>query len=71
MKKNSHLYENIELHWTNDVLDWQNKDAVVEHPYIELTDDEESEINQENDVDLELDERPSTNQGMIINYNFH
>ena len=43
----------------------------MEPPDIELTDEEESEIDEENDVDIELDERPSTNPGMIINYNFY
>jgi hypothetical protein len=52
-----------ELDWPNDVLDWQNKDAVVEPPYIELTDEEESEINEHDGVDGELDERTSTNPG--------
>jgi hypothetical protein len=63
LKKNNKLYENIELDWPNDVLDWQNKDAVVEPPYIELTDEEESEINEHDGVDGELDERTSTNPG--------
>jgi hypothetical protein len=72
LKKNNHLYENIELDWPNGVLDWQNHDTVVEPPYIELTDQEEAEINEQNDIDVQFDETPSTNPGKIcyvlINY---
>ena len=32
LKKNNHLYEGIELDWPNNVLDWQNKNSVVESP---------------------------------------
>jgi OTU-like cysteine protease len=63
LKNNNHLYENIELDWPIDVLDWQNQDAVIEPPYIELTDQEETEINEEHDIDAKTDERPSTNPG--------
>ena len=65
LKKNNHLYENIELDWPNGVLDWQNHDTVVEPPYIELTDQEEAEINEQNDIDVQFDETPSTNPGKI------
>ena len=58
LKKNNHLYESIELDWPNNVLDWQNQDSVVEPPYIELTDEEEREINEQNNDDPDLDERP-------------
>jgi hypothetical protein len=63
LKENNHLYENIELEWPNDVLNWQNQDAVVEPPYIELTDEEETEINEQTGMDEEIDDRPSTNPG--------
>jgi hypothetical protein len=65
LKKNNHLYESIELDWPNNVLDWQNQDSVVEPPYIELTDEEEREINEQNNEDPDLDERPSTNPGNL------
>jgi hypothetical protein len=42
LKKNNHLYEGVELDWPNNVLDWQNKNSVVEPPHIDLTDEEES-----------------------------
>ena len=63
MKKFNHLYENIELDWPSDVVDWQIKDSVVEPPYIELIDEEIIEIHEQND--LESDGRPSTNPGII------
>ena len=65
LKKNDHLYESIELDWPNNVLDWQNQDSVVEPPYIELTDEEGREINEQNNDDPDLDERPSTNPGNL------
>jgi hypothetical protein len=68
LKKNNHLYESIELEWPKEVLDWQNMNTVVEPPYIELTDEEEPEINEENDV---FDDKPSTNPGTINRTSFH
>jgi hypothetical protein len=64
LKENYNLYENIELERPNDVLDWQNQDAVVEPPYIELTDEEETENKGQTDMDEEIDDRPSTNPGI-------
>jgi hypothetical protein len=55
--KTNHVYKNIELERPNDVLDWQNEDAVVELPFIELTDEEELEINEQNDDRVESGQR--------------
>jgi hypothetical protein len=40
------------LDWPNGILDWQNHDTVAEPPYMELTDQEEAEINEQNDIDV-------------------
>ena len=53
----------IESIVTNDVVDWQNKDTVVEPPFIELTDDEETDINEDDNDEVDSNKRPSTNPG--------
>ena len=64
LKKNNHLYEKIKFEWPNNTIDWHDKHAVIETPYIELTDDEENEINEQNGADDDSDGTPSTNPGM-------
>ena len=56
------MYEKIELEFPQDVEDWQNKD-VVETPFIELSDEEEVDIEENNNDDDDSNDRPSTNPG--------
>lgn len=46
LKRNNHLYEHVKLKWSAEILDWANNEECVDIPFIEVTDEEEYEIDE-------------------------
>jgi len=56
LKQNNHLYNLVELYWYEDNFDWDSP-SEVNSPYIELTDEDEIEIDNELMCNLSLKKR--------------
>lgn len=66
LKKYNHLYVDIELIWPVDVKYWNDTSTFVDIPYIDITDEESVDIdNDGSSVDVELEEL-TTNPGMLL-----
>lgn len=46
LKRNNHLYEDVKLKWSPEIMDWAYNSECVDIPYIEISDEEELEIDE-------------------------
>jgi hypothetical protein len=74
LKEHNHLYSDIEIIWPINVNYWQETTSPVDIPFIELTDDEDCDIDGGNVADDEVSDEYSTNTGifcLLCYYVFH
>ena len=65
LKEHNHLYCDIEIIWPINVKYWQETTIPVDIPFIELTDDEDCDIDGGNVADDEVSDEYTTNTGII------
>lgn len=65
LKKNNHLYAQIDLVWGDDVLYWQDTLTNVDIPFIEITDEESNEYDDESVGNSKTSDEFNTNSGNI------
>jgi hypothetical protein len=46
LKINNHLYSDVDLVWSKDVMDWKNDNQAIDAPFIEVSDEEIIEIDE-------------------------
>jgi hypothetical protein len=66
LKKHNHLYDEIEIKWPINVKYWQKTTLPIDIPFIELTDDEDCDINCGDEQEEEISDEYTTNTGMYI-----
>jgi hypothetical protein len=66
LKEHNHLYCDIEIIWPINVKYWQETTSPVDIPFIELTDDEECDIDGSNAAVDEVSDEYSTNTGIYL-----
>jgi hypothetical protein len=64
LKKNNHLYQDIDLVWPNDILYWQLTVCPVDIPFIEITDDDVNDFGDDSSDDDNMSDDHTTNTGM-------
>ena len=64
LKRNNHLYADVKLKWSPEILDWANNSECVDIPFIDVTDEEELEIDEGSVVSSYPGETPSSNPGI-------
>jgi copper chaperone CopZ len=68
LKKNNHLYMDIELVWGDDLSYWQNTNSHVDIPYIEITDEDVIDLNDGVPVEEKMSDEFSTNSGIFLSF---
>ena len=66
LKSYNHLYADIDLIWGADILFWQNTEISIDIPYIEISDEEVSEIDDELNTQPSMSDEFSTNSGKFV-----
>ena len=63
LKKFNHLYSNIDLVWGDDIRYWQVTETSIDIPFIEISDAEVSDIDNELNCEPSMSDEFSTNSG--------
>ena len=66
LKKYNHLYADIDLLWGADILFWQNTEISIDIPYIKISDEEVSEIDDELNTQPSMSDEFLTNSGKSV-----
>ena len=66
LKLNNHLYEDIVLKWSSEIMDWANNSECIDIPFIEISDEEEHEIDESVNEPMIPGETSSANPGTVL-----
>ena len=66
LKLNNHLYEDIVLKWSSEIMDWANNSECIDIPFIEISDDEKHEIDEIVNEPMIPGETSSANPGTVL-----
>ena len=66
LKHNNHLYEDVKLKWSSEIMDWANNSESIDVPFIEISDEEEYEIYESVHEPMIPGETSSANPGICL-----